>query len=290
VLDEMARRKMAAELQKHYDAQMAAFAGKVGANASSNLELLTALRRSQGNADPLKIHLKFDGRGVARDKFQKPQFIATIENVDWGLETVNFREGGDYRGGRLEKWRFELLDEHSRVVSGVFLHGGGDGMSTSCSLGYGQKTSWNYRFDLRSYLAPPPPGKYWLKALFHNDEHISGLRDVDGLMVTKSDPILIVVKSRPRIDDTARWFDIPLPVALLLGCVAVTFASMGRSESGRLGISRRDFRWGMAILLLAAAMWLSEGWLFGSRMDEIRHFDAGDWSIRLAEADRLRNP
>jgi len=53
----MARRRMAGQLQKHYNALMAQSVGKTGFDFPENLELLTALRRAQGKPDPLKIQV-----------------------------------------------------------------------------------------------------------------------------------------------------------------------------------------------------------------------------------------
>jgi hypothetical protein len=282
-LVEMARRGMAGQLQKHYDALMAQSAGKTGFDFPENLELLTALRRAQGKPDPLKIHLKFEGGPVLLSQFQKPRFSAVIENVDSNGEAVSLEQGGDYRGGRLDKWRFELIDEKGRVVSGLNLLGGGDGMSQRLPLQYGGQSSWSYKFDLQDYLAPPPGGKYKLRALYHNDVHISGLSDVDGLIVTKSTPIPVVVHSRSRMGATHPRFRMPLPLGVLLACLAVTIASIVVNSSRRLGISRRDFRWGLIIIALSVGMWLSDESLMRSNSEQVRRMDLREWSIRLVD-------
>jgi hypothetical protein len=289
-LDEMSRRGMSKQLQKHYDALIAQSVGKTGFDFPENLELLTALRRAQGMPDPFVIHLKYDGGPSVLSQFGEPRFSATIENVDSGLEAASLKRGGDYRGGRLDRWRFVLTDEKGRVVVDSLASLGGGGLYQALPLHYGEKSEMKNAFDLRSYLAPPPSGEYRLQAIYHNRETIAGQRDVDGLIVTRSEPMAVIIRSQPRMNGVPRWIDIPLPLAVLVGCVVVTLAAIGRSESGFMGITRRDFRWGLMMVALAMGMWLSDGWPMGSQKYRHRQYDFGDWSIRTAEGNRLGKP
>jgi hypothetical protein len=45
-----------------------------------------------------------------------PVVKAVVTNVDAGKQDVHFTRGGDYRGGRRERWRAVLTDERGRVV------------------------------------------------------------------------------------------------------------------------------------------------------------------------------
>jgi hypothetical protein len=47
--------------------------------------------------------------------------------------------------------------------------------------------------------------------------------------------------------------------------------------------------WGLAILALAMGMSQFDGWIVDSHSHRIQGFDAGDWSMKLAEEDRLGN-
>src|SRR5262245_25853367 len=88
-LVEITRRGLIDQLQGHYDTLMASSAGKTGFDFPDNLELLTALRRVEGNRDPLTIRLELNGSPRAMSKFREPTLRAVIENVDVGLEAVN---------------------------------------------------------------------------------------------------------------------------------------------------------------------------------------------------------
>ena len=58
---EMARRGLVDRLQENYDALMAQSPGSSGFDFPDNLELLTALRRAEGNRDPVTIHIGLNG-------------------------------------------------------------------------------------------------------------------------------------------------------------------------------------------------------------------------------------
>lgn len=116
-LTEMARRRMSAQLQQHYDALMAN--DQIGDPYSpvrfpNNLELLTALRRSQNKPDPLRIDVELSDHWPYGNNESVPTVLATVTNIDVGMEAVSFKDGGDDRGGRRERWQLVLIDEQRR--------------------------------------------------------------------------------------------------------------------------------------------------------------------------------
>ena len=129
----------------------------------SNLHLLTALRRVQKKPDPLRIlvagKLK---RGYSLQ--EKPRFTLLLTNLDEEKQPVTgFTVGGDYRTGRLARWRFEVRDEKGRllpIIGPGLLMGGGLGHWET--LEYGE--SWKAELPLESYVHISAPGKYTLPA------------------------------------------------------------------------------------------------------------------------------
>jgi hypothetical protein len=283
-LVEMSRRGIAEELQEHYDALMTQSAGKSGSDFPNNLELLTALRRAQGMPDPLIITIRLDGAKEPFNKFQAPTISAVIENIDVGHESVFLLQGSDRNR---ERWRFVLTDEQGRRVADsnfVSLAMGG-GLGSIGPFQYGEKSRWNYAFDLRHYVSPPPSGKYQLQVLYHNSLGIAHERDCSGLIVVKSEPVSVVASNREVRISKKPWIEIPVPLAILAACVVMTLASsVGRFP----GIRRRDFCWGVLVLAVALGMWLDDR----QRLSLIRRWNqqpdaAADWSIRLADDAKL---
>lgn len=296
-LVEMARRGLVGQLQQQYDTLMANSATKSGSDFPDNLELLTALRRAEGNRDPLTIRLELDGSPRVMSKFAEPRLRAVIENVDIGREPVKLLEGGDYRGGRLERWRFLLKDKYGkRVADSADLWFGNGGILQSYPLIYGAKSSWDYKFDLRSYLAPPASGTYYLQAFFHG-RYIARDRDISGLIAVKSEPISVVVENRDPSNSRRYLGRFPGPLGVLAVCFVLAVSSIVRprkagisapgqhvSETRSLpGILRRDFCWGILILVFAIAMWLTDGRHESDAGWYQRPDTEAQWAIRLAD-------
>jgi hypothetical protein len=291
-LVEMARRRMASQLQKHYDEH---FAGKRAARGwpENDLVLLTALRRSQGAPDPLTIHMSENQGDYPKRDAWTPCLRATIENVDVEGKEVTFTHGCDDRGGRHEKWRFVLLDERGRSVadSNHYSWSGG-GIGHSCTLKLGESDT-GYWFDLRTYLAPPPSGTYQLQALY-NDEGIAGEPDVSGLIVTKSDPIWVVVENPDGPVAVPLLADVRPFLAALAACgtfavALITRKALRRAPAGdcsakanarlRLDIAR-DLSWCILILLLAVGWGFDLDWQ-AARIRELQPDDDARWSISI---------
>ena len=185
-LTEMVRRGLVDRLQQHYDTLLAR--DKSREYFWHNLALLTALRRAQKQPDPLRIQ-------VSLVSSSPPTIRATITSADVGRELVRLQHGGDYRGGRLERWRIVLTDEQGRTAGDSnFLSIMGGGKSSVVGLNYGQAGEYEPEMDLRAYVAPPKSGKYSLQVLYHNDAEIAGETDLAGLIITQSAPIAVSVQ------------------------------------------------------------------------------------------------
>jgi hypothetical protein len=175
----------------------------------------------------------------------------------------------------------------------------GGGIGSIGPLAAGEIGSWNYFFDLRTYIAPPPSGKYKLRALYHNSVGIAGERDVSGLVVSTSKPIWVEVTNREAPVAKPAPFKFRPPLAIAAACIVLTLVSMMRptqrstceSANGGKGgpvtslfpgLTRRDFCWGLLVVAISLGMWLDDPpnrpvqW--GQQPDA-----AADWSMKLVD-------
>jgi hypothetical protein len=256
-LAEMARRGMSAELQQHYDALMASDQMPTPHSLLGfphNLELLTALRRSRNRPDPLRIDVELSGHLTYGKSDRPPTVTATITNVDVGREAVVLMQGGDYRGGRRDRWQFLLTNENGqRVADSNFLSFNGGGVFGYRPLDYSQ-TAKGASVDLRRYIAAPRSGRYQLQALYHNRVSIADEQDLAGLIVSKSAPIWVAVNN---LDQTERWWTKgPHPALAILAAgallTAMAVVRIGRSWK----IVRRDLVWAALLAAIALGFWL----------------------------------
>lgn len=198
-LIEMARREMNADLQQAYDTLMANPPDDL---FPDNTKLLTALRRSKHEPDPLKIHVELKHHGWNHIPQTAPILLASVENVDRCRETVRWDEGGDDRSGRRTRWRVHLYDEHGiRVPDCSFAYGPGGGLGTvGGGLVFGEKGEWKNWLDARWYVKPPPAGRYKLQ-VFHTPDwaDIAAESDLTGLILIQSEPINVIVSRPPSI-------------------------------------------------------------------------------------------
>lgn len=288
-LTEMARRGMREELQKHYDLLMARERVKDGhPDYPENLELLTALRRAQGEPDPLKIHVELWHKDYSGNPSTIPEIRATIENVDVGKELVYLSEGGDDRSGRRTRWRINLTDRRGRRIpdSNFSSWGDGGGIGSDGLLTYGEKGSWTNRLDVRSHIKPPPPGKYQLQ-LVHSPHDIAGEPNLDGLIVLKSEPIDVIVEW----PDGVEWDHSMLPPIAVLGIVSVACLALAtrcllkaQRAAGRIAslIRRRDVLW-LAVVVALAAGWLVDNRYLAFEIARLTPDQEANWTMRLAE-------
>jgi len=273
-LQEAARRRLQELLQKHYDALMARD-NKRSLN-SPNLELLTALRRAQGRLDPLHFRFEFTTPHTSSDGEGPPLVRVVVTNQDVGHEVVQFTSGGDYRGGRNERWRFHLTDRRGRTVrDSRFTPQGGGGVYAVGPLRHSTASDHAYGFDLRTYLAPPTSGHYQLQVFYHNEQCIADEPDLTGLVVAKSDPVAVIVHNPA---DRLLSSKILAPAAVMALAGALLAFSIGRARR----IGWRDWLWFATLVAISIGFW----------MDERRQFRAlaallpdqfAEWSITADE-------
>src|SRR5262249_23633274 len=146
-------------------------------------------------------------------------------------------------------------DEQGRqVADSNYLSMYSGGLIWEGPLPYGEPGNRSNFFDLRTYIAQPPSGKFQLQAFYHNSVFIADERDVSGLIVAKSAPIAVIVDNPPpHIAERRRW-DAREPLTILAAGAFLSVISMRSSRP--LAMARRDLCWGVLIGVLAAAMWL----------------------------------
>ncbi len=287
-LAEMARRKLVDQLQRQYDALMAKDRDQDGFRwHPDNLELLTALRRAQGRPDPLTLEMALDSRPPWRTKYSGPCLQAIVRNVDVGDEPVFFVDGCDDRGGRRERWRFALIDERgNQIADSNYAPMMGGGLGTFAPLKHGNTGTRVNFFELPKYVAPPPSGRYQLQAFYHNDIGIASERDISQLIVSKSEPLSVVVHNPTPRSDPQRRSDSRRPLTVLAGCAVLIMVSvisrMRRSDRKLLPISRRDSIWCVLLVSIAIGMWLDQR-RQSKLIFDVRPDAAAEWSIRLAD-------
>jgi hypothetical protein len=296
-LIEMMRRGMVDCLRARYDELMANCAGATGPDFPANLELLTALRRTEGKRDPLTVRLELSSDPASAWSFQPPLVHVKLENVDEDREAVRVRRN---TSGESKRCKFVLTDEFGRQVadSNFPCCIDGCGMSQPGSLNYGSEEPIGGR-DLRQYLAAPASGKYQLQAFYHANGTIARERDLASRIVLMSKPISVIVANYERRPTRQAWFEIPRPLSVLMACLALAALSISVPRSTAVetsagpqkqrfpGIAQRDFWWGVAVTCLAIAMWLNDPSFKLHRLPAGVYPDAtAKWSIRLADEVR----
>ncbi len=204
-LREMLRRggpAIATALQAHVDRhrKLVTTGDSERAWKSSNLEILTVLRRIQKRPDP--IHVEIQGEHALESIFPNvPNFSVALANRDEGQLPVAYMEGGDYRTGRLERWRFAVESkkgEASLAEFGDLIQIGGG------LLGYSflkPDQRWKASLAARDYVELTP-GDYSIRIQYHDCDTIAGSRWLGGRIVCQSAPIRLHVQ--PRVVDVGK--------------------------------------------------------------------------------------
>jgi hypothetical protein len=169
-----------------------------------NLELLTALRRVQKKPDAVIVEVLVakDLEGTTRNL---PRLQVALKNVDEEKMSVTIAFGGDYRTGRLARWRFEVHDSKGKLLpereweEGIM---GGGGMFQIGELTYGNV--WKAELPMGDFVKITKPGEYTVRILYHDHQTIADLDDINGLILCGSKPFkLKVVKAAPAIIEVA---------------------------------------------------------------------------------------
>ncbi len=192
--------------------------------AGERLELVTALRRAQRKRDPIEV--VFEGPPERDCEVSElPVFEACLTNVDEEKQTVAFTEGGNYRTGRLERWRFEVVDAAGVPVPPLPSPGGfGGGVFGYGRLGPGQ--SWGTKLEMGKHVDIRVPGEYSVWIQYHDRLEIADLPFIDDLIISSSKSIRLCVRprevevSRTELDEVAAQLmelDARMPLKVLAG-------------------------------------------------------------------------
>jgi hypothetical protein len=266
---------MAPELQKHYDALMARDETVVG--FPYNLELLTALRRAEGKPDPLQIEISLADPTKVNLPAGAPAVQAKITNVDAGQQPVHFTRGGDYRGGRRERWRAVLTDQHGRAVrDSNYQSFIGGGIASIGPFAFGEVDENRHAFDLRRYVAPPRSGNYRLQLFYHNELNLADEPDLTGLIVTKSEPLDVMISVPARNRGLAPGVQSLLAILVAAGLLAAITAIANK----RLSI--RDIVWTCLIVAVAIGVWQG-GRYWDNRIAMLSPDADSSWSISTSD-------
>jgi tetratricopeptide (TPR) repeat protein len=163
------------------------------------LELLTALRRAQNKPDPLPIIL-----GVAEQEEtifpNLPVIDAALVNKDYQKKPILYKNGGDYRSGRAERWRFSVRGSQGNIMR-IKPREDPDcgGFFTRSTLKANE--SWDTVLDMRRYI-DLPPGDYTVTVEYSDQEEISSLLHTAAFLLCRSDPFKLHVQ--PRVIDVTR--------------------------------------------------------------------------------------
>lgn len=153
-------------------------------NVPRNLELLTALRRLQGRADPLEIQVVIpeDERSLTFPAL--PTLSVAVRNLD--ERPVGFQVGGDYRSGRSSRWNIVAFDSEGDRLPGLdpWL-GMGGGLSTRQLLDEGD--TWEIELPMSSYATPEGAGQTTFEVHYHDAWPIADDPDPRGWITSKSE-------------------------------------------------------------------------------------------------------
>ncbi|HKX45254.1 MAG TPA: hypothetical protein VJP77_00920, partial [Planctomycetota bacterium] len=160
--------------------------GRAPEPRTPRIDVLLALRRVQGRPDPIGIDI--DLPPVVELPFPElPHFTAALTNRDVEQMSCTFRLGGDYRGGRLARWRFDVRDPDGRALPDRYwARSMGGGFQSSDTLGPGE--SWSTHLDMASYVEPAAIPLLRFRVLYHDTLAIADADEepLEGLIVASS--------------------------------------------------------------------------------------------------------
>jgi tetratricopeptide (TPR) repeat protein len=158
-----------------------------------SMEVLTALRRVQGRPDPVQIVVREPL--VQESHFPDlPVFNASLRNVDSLGQPSGFTEGGDYRSGRLTRWRFQVQDSRGVPLPILNSNSGEGGRFERTSLHRGEE--WATMLSMSDYVAVPGPGEYKVRILYHDSRELMCFQLLAGRITCQSPEIRLKVSPR----------------------------------------------------------------------------------------------
>ena len=278
ILLEMIQRKMHQELEAACDKEE--FPGSW---------LHTAACRAAGKPDPVSVQLVVAQRDREGKPIDYPVIEATIQNNDPEKREIWWTLGGDYRGGRSERWRIELTDRRGeRVPDSNFTSFLGGGILHPEKIGFGAQTSPTNLYA-RAFVSPPKSGRYRMQVL-HAGEYIATDPDLEGIMVWKSEPVDVIVENRGFARQRRMALMPLLSVLIGSGILSVVGYFRGRYAPGASVNARNNWRpdW-RAMFAVGLVLGLAVGWyldvaLLQRRIEAVRPDTHSDWTLRLADA------
>ena len=161
-----------------------------------NLEVVAALRRLQKKIDPVCVEIK-SSTYVEAIFPHIPDIAVALVNRDEKRTSIVYQSGGDYRGGRQERWRFDVRDAKGNVVRvRDRLENEGGGMYGHSILKPGQK--WQTVLKVSNFVELLP-GDYTLRIQYHDDEEIAASSWLGGRIVCQSPEMHLHIQ--PRVID-----------------------------------------------------------------------------------------
>ncbi|MEM7476094.1 MAG: hypothetical protein AAF483_13955 [Planctomycetota bacterium] len=167
----------------------------------NNLDLFTTLRRLEGKKDPLEITVVKADQGIVAFSREDTTLAVEIKNVDENQQAVFFKNGGDYRSGRLGRWKVRVWNaEGERLPDAKWESFMGGGIYSERLLEPGD--SFKAKLNIKDYVQLEQPGIYRVEVLYHNAVTIADIEDhqeLDKFILFRSKPFEIDVKKGPLI-------------------------------------------------------------------------------------------
>lgn len=293
---ELSRRKMSGELRTIYTAAQQTPTTDPNlppgtpnsATSWNNCVLLTALRRAEGNPDPIRIDIQSLGTNPLRSATASPFILSRITNVDVERERFFVECGSDFA----ERWQFRLKNARGELVPRLernFTDYGG--MSLSGMLPFGKTDDSTQPFDIRDYLVKPPPGRYTLELLHGNWRFEDGdpldSQSLSSRFVWKSAPIPVIVAETTL---PSKWEAIRLPLAfavavIVLGIAALVELCLVQPAPNSAIFQRRDLIF-LNIILFMAASWSWDSLLLLQSFEHLELDSKSSWTIQLVQATK----
>ncbi|HLX63845.1 MAG TPA: hypothetical protein VKX17_21415 [Planctomycetota bacterium] len=199
-------------------------------SAVTSVLLLAALRRIQKKPDPMQIELTLPPGGPESEFPALPPVEATLVNRDLEKAAFTYTDGGNYRSGRLARWRFQIKRSDGSFVPVKKRWGTGGGIYNVGTMQPNE--SWKTTLDMNSFMSPLEPGDYEVTVQYHDSSTIDNNDDLTGLIVFSSTPFKLRVKPRTlavsatdlkRASDLLRAIPEDAPLKIVAGTYAENF-------------------------------------------------------------------